>query len=896
MQKQRLDQVAAEFNRWNLRQDPLRVLLGVGSLEVDSLLGRPAKLPTEVIEAAKAVFGEAEKKGQVRGFRVHSCGPDLLFHASTVGGASAPNLLTLFRHASLAALEEAKRRGILSPDGSNLLTAGEDDYWRGLSLRVLFYPYTERGAEAILVAKLVDGGPGGFNRMLFNLFFHLDKGSHQRLDSTRFVVVVEHLPSLSQAAAQERRVFVFGDRPEEEVLTLLYPFSPSPLVVSADNIGDVPELLSLIANPAEWAVSAVYAVRGRFVRDGDHWQPTRHEPVAAVSIHGWRHNGAGDRPVCVVRLQSGLPAVGEAHASFGGEPQITIGGPSGSYHLAVMPVTLADAIPVATSDGLCRLIAYSYQSYDQGRIPPPHDVVDLFAQDSVETRWLQSRAVELARCMAAHGEFQPYVVAEEAERRARAQARELEVYFQPIPSTEGGDVDPIVRRCCERSGARTLTDIKADAGGKLGHTSPPTLFLAVANACLAEARENNLLLDGCAFAVGDDLHLLMTHDRGVDANDIHLFAFRTFWRAVWVTQVVGYKPYGLAQDLKIGPATKGKAVEELAQPTSRFLDLLGRLLPQPELGKLDALREAWERWQRGHSAATVAKPFAGNVTGQGPGFAELPTAGLTDFALVAADKAGPAAFNLPLFRAAEMAIREPDFRARYGSSIAFEIFDVHAHRRVFLDITRHGSAIERLLGATNLFNVKRLWALPEPVADVGQVQNALSQMLLAASTEKLAIIAGGEYVGKDDPVLIGVRPLVEYIFSLMRDGFYLTQGDERGSHYMMLVPKPLHEAVATVRSRGLEVGLRLSLGPGAEIQFEDVFAGPEFTEARQRVQELNFRLWSAQGSEFTPIGVGAHDVEPAYPLMKVLSRITAPDSPYAIRIPSPTAGSDQPGS
>ena len=189
--------------------------------------------------------------------------------------------------------------------------------------------------------------------------------------------------------------------------------------------------------------------------------------------------------------------------------------------------------------------------------------------------------------------------------------------------------------------------------------------------------------------------------------------------------------------------------------------------------------------------------------------------------------------------------------------------------------------METLLGATNQFNVKRLWSLPETVTRRDAVRAAVQNILLAASTEKLAIITGGEYVGKDDPVLLGVEELVTPIFEFMKTGFYMTQGDERGSHYMMLVPKPLTEAVATVRSRGLQVGLTLALNDRGITELHDVYAEPNFREARVRIERINASFWQAQGSEFTPIGVGARDVEPAYPLMKVLNRITAEDSPYA---------------
>ncbi|MGH7831406.1 MAG: fructose 1,6-bisphosphatase, partial [Candidatus Binatia bacterium] len=290
----------------------------------------------------------------------------------------------------------------------------------------------------------------------------------------------------------------------------------------------------------------------------------------------------------------------------------------------------------------------------------------------------------------------------------------------------------------------------------------------------------------------------------------------------------------------------------------------------------------------GRGSVEVKKPFAGNVTGQGPGFAELPLRGQSQIGLFAADKCGPAAFNLPLYHAALKALSQENFRSRYGRNLAFEIYDVHDHRRIFLDAQTHRQEIEELLGATNLFNVKRMWSLPQSVGDAAGLESTVQDILLAASTEKLGIITGGEYVGKDDPVLLGVSELVNPIFEYMKSGFYMTQGDERGSHYMMLSPKPLTEAVATVRSRGLQVGLRANLNDSRLTELHDVYAEPSFREARIRVERANARIWCAQGSEFTPVGVGARDVEPAYPLMKVLNRITADDSPYAQKIQSCT--------
>ncbi|MFN3476367.1 MAG: fructose 1,6-bisphosphatase, partial [Candidatus Methylomirabilales bacterium] len=690
------------------------------------------------------------------------------------------------------------------------------------------------------------------------------------------------------AGRTERRLYTFGDRPQEERLFLIYPFLKEPLELGRDQVGDWGELLSMIANPAEWVVSAIYAVQGRFVFDGERWQATRHEPVAVVSVEPALPGVSVEDPVVIMRLQSGLPAVGEAHFNLGADFHYTIGGPGGGYHVGVMPATMVEARVWTEEEGTAKLVAYTYQSYDNGRIPPEHDVIDLFAQDSVQTEWLQKEAREFIQLMVEHGEFQPYVIAEEAERRAQARAERLGDLFKRIPSAELGETDPLVARANERAQGETLSDIKADAGGKVGHTTPTTLFASVARASLGEAKEGGLIRDFQVFAVGDDMHLLMSHRRGVDANDVHLLAFRTFWRMVWVTELIGYKPYGLAQDLKIGPATKGKRVDDLAEPSERLVELLAESLPEPERFFLDKIRAAQATWKRGLASVEVRKPFAGNVTGQGPGFAELPLKDLGRVGLFAADKAGPAAFNIPLYRAVEKALAQERFRSRYGESLAFEIYDVHHHTRIFLDARAHREDIEALLGATNLFNVKRLWSLKQTVPPREAVEGAVQDILLAASTEKLALIAGGEYVGKDDPVLLGVEELVTPIFEYMKTGFYMTQGDERGSHYMMLLPKPLSEAVATVRSRGLQVGLMVSLNPRGIAELKDVYAEPSFREARIRLDQINARFWRAQGSEFTPVGVGARDVEPAYPLMKVLNRITGEGSPYAQRVQSVT--------
>jgi hypothetical protein len=60
------------------------------------------------------------------------------------------------------------------------------------------------------------------------------------------------------------------------------------------------------------------------------------------------------------------------------------------------------------------------------------------------------------------------------------------------------------------------------------------------------------------------------------------------------------------------------------------------------------------------------------------------------------------------------------------------------------------------------FNFKRIWTRTAAWRQE-RATGALGDILLAASTEKLAIISGGEYLGKDDPVLLAVEPLANAI-------------------------------------------------------------------------------------------------------------------------------------
>jgi len=138
----------------------------------------------------------------------------------------------------------------------------------------------------------------------------------------------------------------------------------------------------------------------------------------------------------------------------------------------------------------------------------------------------------------------------------------------------------------------TVSLIKADVGGWVGHSSSHPALLAKAREILGNS---TILEDYYVTEVGDDVQLIMTHYNGVDHEGIHKLAWDALEGAANVAHELHL--YGAGQDLLV-----------------------------------DA--------------------FSGNVKGMGPGaaefeFVERPSEPLLCFM---ADKTAPGAWNMPLFR------------------------------------------------------------------------------------------------------------------------------------------------------------------------------------------------------------------------------------------------------
>lgn len=141
----------------------------------------------------------------------------------------------------------------------------------------------------------------------------------------------------------------------------------------------------------------------------------------------------------------------------------------------------------------------------------------------------------------------------------------------------------------------TLSVIKADVGGFVGHTDVHPALRDCCEEQLSKAKESGLIIDFCQGEVGDDVALIMTHTKGIENEEIHKFAWETF--EAMTEQAKKYGQYGAGQDL-------------------------------------------------------LTDAFSGNLKGMGPGFAEMtfeerPSEPVLIFL---ADKTEPGAWNMPIYK------------------------------------------------------------------------------------------------------------------------------------------------------------------------------------------------------------------------------------------------------
>lgn len=344
----------------------------------------------------------------------------------------------------------------------------------------------------------------------------------------------------------------------------------------------------------------------------------------------------------------------------------------------------------------------------------------------------------------------------------------------------------------------TFTVIKADVGSIGGHTRPSDGLINVLKVSVEEAKKKGLIIDGMVTYTGDDGALLLSHTKGVGAEDIHKFAWDTFMAGTAQAKLEGL--YGAGQDM---------------------------------------LKDA----------------FSGNVRGLGPGVAEIdfelrPSEAIMVFA---ADKTSPGAYNLPLY----LSHADPMFcgglllSPEVSKGFTFTVIDMDhtdGDRIIELNTPEDQYALAALLRDNERFAVESIRSRAFP-----------DQQCVSVSATRLHNISG-VYSGKDDPVAV-VRVQKPFIATEESVSPYVighfVGGDARGSHVMPIMPMPINSPVVYTYCTPIVTALAISMDGAGKFSNNvvDVFGNMAWDEVRAHVQRkaIEMRRQGFSGAAMLPM-------------------------------------------
>ncbi len=322
----------------------------------------------------------------------------------------------------------------------------------------------------------------------------------------------------------------------------------------------------------------------------------------------------------------------------------------------------------------------------------------------------------------------------------------------------------------------TLSVIKADVGGYVGHSESHPDILAKANECLAKAKKEGLLVDYHVTKCGDDLQLIMTHQRGEEDEKIHKLAWDTFVAGTEIAKRL--KLHGAGQDL-------------------------------------------------------LSDAFAGNVKGMGPGVAEMEfeEREAETIIIFMADKTASGAWNMPLykmfadpFNTIGLVIAE-----NMHQGFAFEVHDVKEHKKITFNAPEEIYDLLVFIGAPSRFVVKAVYH--REVNEIAAVSSTQRLALIAGryvgKDDPVCIVrAQGQFPAVGEVLEPFASPI-------------LVEGWMRGSHMGPLMPVSVPDSTPT-RFDGPPrvVAAGFQLAEGKLVGPRDMFADKSFDLARHQANEM----------------------------------------------------------
>jgi len=320
----------------------------------------------------------------------------------------------------------------------------------------------------------------------------------------------------------------------------------------------------------------------------------------------------------------------------------------------------------------------------------------------------------------------------------------------------------------------TISLIKADIGSIGGHTKPSDEVMELCRKNLAEAK-GKLLIDCYVTRCGDDVELLMTHTKGVDAKEVHKLAWDTFKAGAEVAKKQGL--YGAGQDL-------------------------------------------------------LSDAFSGNVRGMGPGIAEMEFEERPAEAFVAfmADKTEASAFNLPLYEmfASPFNTAGLVLDPKLHDGFKFEVHDVKGSREIMFDTPEESYDLLSLIGLTDIYAVKRVFKKSGEIAASASTEkvNLIAGRYIGKDDPSMLVRVQSGFPATGEAVEPFARP-------------FLIAGWMRGSHRGPLMPVGEKDAnPSRFDGPPRIVALAFSIKDGKLTPPVDVFGDVSFDDARRQANEL----------------------------------------------------------
>jgi len=360
----------------------------------------------------------------------------------------------------------------------------------------------------------------------------------------------------------------------------------------------------------------------------------------------------------------------------------------------------------------------------------------------------------------------------------------------------------------------TISIIKCDVGSLAGHYIVPKPLFDIAEKNLKKAAKNGVI-NNFYFNAGDDLELLMVHERGEQDTEVHKLAWETFKDCA--NKASQLKLYAAGQDL---------------------------------------LKDA----------------FSGNVRGMGPGVAEMEIEERASDPIVvfAADKTSAGSFNYPLFRifADPMNTAGLVIDPNMLCGFKFEVIDTKKNRAIVLKCPEEMYEMIALIGTVGRYTISRVWRASD---DLICAASSVSKLSLIAGKyvgkDDPVMIARAQH---------GLPAVGEVLAPFMHS--YFVQGWMRGSHWGPIMPVGLKSSKCTVFDgppRIVAIGFQVANGQissddeGIPI-IADLFDDPAFAPARREAMQNACMLRNM--GEFEPARLSAEDMEYTT-IQKVLEKL-----------------------